>query len=152
MPRVFSIRRRVQFAETDMAGIMHFSHYFRYMEEVEHAFFRSLGMSVVLHHQQVEGFASPVEIGWPRVSCECEYFGPIRFEDEIELKLIVMRVGGKSLTYEVEFLKDGQRRALGKLTSVCCAMSEQRDESGAMRTMRAVTIPPEIRRKLEGIG
>jgi len=47
----FSISRRVQFAETDMAGVVHFSNYFRWMEEVEHAFFRSVGLSVVMQHQ-----------------------------------------------------------------------------------------------------
>ena len=42
----FSLTRRVQFSETDMAGIMHFSNFFKMMEEVEHAFFRSVGLSV----------------------------------------------------------------------------------------------------------
>ena len=46
MPTEFSIPRRVQFSETDMAGIAHFSNFFRMMEEVEHAFFRSVGLSV----------------------------------------------------------------------------------------------------------
>ena len=52
--REFSIRRRVQFAETDLAGIAHFSNFVRWMEETEHAFFRSLGMSIVMHHGEVE--------------------------------------------------------------------------------------------------
>ena len=48
MAAEFSISRRVQFAETDMAGVVHFSNYFRWMEEVEHAFFRAVGLSVVI--------------------------------------------------------------------------------------------------------
>ena len=43
MAHAFTMQRRVEFAETDMAGILHFSNYFRFMESVEHAFFRSLG-------------------------------------------------------------------------------------------------------------
>src|SRR5580765_2785833 len=97
MPLAFSITRRIEFAETDMAGIVHFANYFRMMEEVEHAFFRSVGMSVVMKH---EGRG----IGWPRVSVSCEYFAPVRFEDELELKLKVAKVGDRSVTYEVEFL------------------------------------------------
>ena len=46
MAHSFSMTRSVTFAETDMAGILHFSNYFRYMEEAEHAFFRSLGFRV----------------------------------------------------------------------------------------------------------
>ena len=47
MPSEFTVRRRVEFSETDMAGIVHYSNFFRYMETVEHAFYRSLGFSVV---------------------------------------------------------------------------------------------------------
>jgi acyl-CoA thioester hydrolase len=132
----FSIRRRVQFAETDMAGIMHFAQYFRWMEEVEHAFFRSLGLSVVMKHEGVE-------LGWPRVATSCEYFGPARFEEEVELTLRVTKVGEKSLNYEVAFMRGATRLALGKLTSVCCEVPEP-------GKLRAIAIPAAIREKLMG--
>src|SRR5688572_6968575 len=117
MPAEFTFHRRVQFAETDLAGIAHFSNFFRWMEEAEHAFFRSLGMSVIMRH-------GDVEITWPRVSVACEYTGPVRFEDELELRLRVAKVGGKSLTFEVDVMKDGERVALGKMTSVCCVIAD----------------------------
>jgi len=134
MPAHHSIKRRVQFHETDMAGVMHFSNYFRLMEEVEHAFFRSLDLSVMMTHEALE-------IGWPRVAASCEYLGPLRFEDEVEMVMRVTKVGEKSFNYEVEFLWEGRRVALGKMTSVCCEMLE----SG----MRSIAIPPGIRKKLE---
>ena len=130
----FSIQRVVQFAETDMAGIAHFSNYFRWMEEVEHAFFRSLGMSVIMPH-------GDGDITWPRVSVSCEYSGPVRFEDDLDLRLRVAKIGGKSLVFEVDIMKGGERVALGKMTSVCCTIVDG--------TMRSVTIPAEIRAKLE---
>jgi len=130
----FSISRRVQFAETDMAGVVHFSNYFRWMEEVEHAFFRSVGLSVVMQHQGRD-------ISWPRVAVGCEYFGPLRFEDEVELRLRVMKVGEKSFTYEVDFVNAGHHVALGKVTSVCCAVQPQGG-------FAAIAIPPEIKEKL----
>jgi acyl-CoA thioester hydrolase len=131
----FSIKRRVQFAETDMAGIAHFSNYFRWMEEVEHAFFRSLGLSVAMKHEP-----SQTEIGWPRVNVACEYYSPLRFEDEMELRLRIVKVGGKSLSYEVDFLLDGKSTALGKTTSVCCANTPE--------GFKAIIIPDNIRAKL----
>jgi YbgC/YbaW family acyl-CoA thioester hydrolase len=132
--REFSIRRRVQFAETDLAGIAHFSNFFRWMEETEHAFFRSLGMSIVMHH-------GDAEITWPRVAAQCDYSGPVRFEDELELRLRVAKLGAKSLTFEFSVLKDGERVARGKMTSVCCTI-----DGG---TMRSLPIPADIRAKLE---
>lgn len=133
MPSEFSIKRRVQFSETDMAGIMHFANYFRMMEEVEHAFFRSVGLSVSMQHDDIH-------VGWPRVSASCDFSGPVRFEDELELRLRVVRLGEKSLNYEVDFLLAGKRVALGKMTSVCCALEPQ--------GMRSIPIPDAIRKKL----
>src|SRR3954470_13363224 len=104
MPTEFTITRRVQFAETDMAGIVHFANYFRMMEEVEHAFFRSVGLSVSMQHDGMH-------VGWPRVAAACEYFGPIQFEDEVELRLRVTKVGDKSFNYEVDFVVAGRRAA-----------------------------------------
>jgi YbgC/YbaW family acyl-CoA thioester hydrolase len=135
MPQEFSITRRIQFSETDMAGIMHFSNYFRLMEEVEHAYFRSIGMSVVMQHDGLH-------IGWPRVAANCEYFGPLRFEDEVTLNLRVARLGEKSFNYEVDFLQNGRRIALGKISSVCCVIGDA--------GMQSIPIPQALREKLLG--
>jgi len=125
MSRTFTITRRVQFAETDMAGVMHFSNYFRWMEEVEHAYFRSLGMSVV---QERDG----AMISWPRVRVSCEYFGPLRFEDEVELRFVITDLSEKSMTFEVEFFRDGKRTARGRAKAVCCQMKDGRFSSIAI--------------------
>ena len=132
-PAHFSIRRLVTFAETDMAGIAHFSNYFRWMEEVEHAFFRSVGLSVAMQHDGMH-------IGWPRVSVGCDFFGPVRFEDEVALRLRVTKVGDKSFHYEVDFLLGERRVALGRATSVCCTLEDGK--------MRSIPIPAPLREKL----
>jgi acyl-CoA thioester hydrolase len=133
MPTEFSARHFVQFAETDMAGIVHFANYFRWMEEVEHAFFRSLGLSVSMMHDGRH-------LGWPRVSVACDFFGPVRFEDDVELKLRVTKVGEKSFNYEVDYLVAGKPVALGKTTSVCCILEDGK--------MRSIAIPDDVRAKL----
>lgn len=137
MPPTFSIQRTVQFCETDMAAIMHFANYFRMMEEVEHAFFRSRGLSMSMEFKGET-------IGWPRVKAACEYFGPVRFEDQLDLRLTVLRLGEKSFTYEVEFFKGETRIALGTATSVCCSVSDGK--------MKSIAIPPEMREKLSEEG
>jgi len=131
----YSLKRRVTFAETDLAGVMHFSNYYRWMEEVEHAFWRSAGSSVV-----VRGDDS--EVSWPRVATSCEYFAPAHFEDELELRFKVDNVGKRSMTYEVEFVRGEQRVALGRTTAVCCSTSPGKFES--------IPIPADLRNILEG--
>ncbi len=110
----FTTQRRVEFADTDMAGIIHFSSYYRYMEECEHAYLRSLGFSVV--HKLPNGDI----ISWPRVRTSCAFYSPVRFEDVLDVRLFVLRKGVKSLTLEFEFLHQGRRIARGSLKTVCC--------------------------------
>ncbi len=130
---IFHSRRRVEFRDTDAAGIAHFSTFFNYMEEVEHEFLRSLGLSVVM--RDAAGVLS-----WPRVSAECDYRGAVCFEDELDIALTVERIGEKSVTYHFAF-RHGQRQvAEGRLTAVCCRM--ERGEP------RSTPIPAEIAAKL----
>jgi YbgC/YbaW family acyl-CoA thioester hydrolase len=105
--------RMVEFADTDMAGIVHFTRYFRYVEEAEHAFLRSLGLSV---HSAQEGFS----LGFPRISVRCEYLRPVRFEDELEIHIWVRRKGRRSLTYHFTISSGGESVARGEVVAICC--------------------------------
>ena len=133
MPQPFTYSRRVQFAETDLAGIAHFANFFRWMEEAEHAYFRSVGLSVRTEYQEME-------IGWPRVSTSCDFFVPARFEDELQIAVRIAKMGEKSISWEIEFSRDGTRLALGKATTVCCAWNTD--------GLKSMPIPAEIRLKL----
>ena len=138
MASEFKVIRRVEFSETDMAGIVHYSNFFRYMEAAEHGFFRSLGFSVVT-------FGVDPPLGWPRVHAECDYKHPLRFEDEIEIQLLVSEKRTKSLTYVFRFRKlDASppiEVARGSLTVVC--VTHDRGQ------MRAAAIPQAIADKIE---
>ena len=82
MPSTHTITRRVEFSDTDLAGIMHFSNFFRFMETAEHGFFRSLGLSIFKDKTHPE-------VGWPRVHAECDYDAPVTFDDQVEIHLLV---------------------------------------------------------------
>lgn len=113
MSQTFTHRRRIEFRETDMAGIVHFSNFFVYMEQAEHEFLRSLGLGVIC---EVDG----QNISWPRVNASCNYRNAIRFEEMIDIELSIERIGGKSITFGFEFFRDGIVVADGSLTVVCC--------------------------------
>jgi len=134
MPYEFQATRRVEFAETDMEGIMHFSNFFRFMETAEHAFFRSLGYSVVLSR-------NGLMLCLPRVHAECDYRAPLRFEDEVLIHLLVEKKGTRSLTYQFRFHRlNGpapREAARGRLTVVCA----MRQKNGSFK---AVTLPSRI--------
>lgn len=115
MSKIFQLRRRVEFRDTDAAGIVHFSNFFVYMEQTEHAFLRSLGLGVIF---EIDG----QKISWPRVNATCDYRRAIRFEDEIDIQLVVLRIGAKSVAYGFRFFLDEAIVAEGSMTTVCCVI------------------------------
>jgi YbgC/YbaW family acyl-CoA thioester hydrolase len=135
----FKSRRRVEFSDTDMAGIMHFSNFFRFIETAEHDFFRSLGFSIWERDRHPR-------IGWPRVHASCDYHKPLRFEDLVEIHLLVAEKRSKAITYQVRFRRlNGaapEEVARGRLTIVCVS-------HGADGAMKATVIPEEIASKIE---
>lgn len=132
----FRSSRRVEFADTDMAGIVHFSNYYRYMESVEVDFLQSLGLSVTMRTEAGEKF------GFPRVASSCDFLVPVRFMDVLDISIAVVRLGTKSVTYRFEFEKAGVLVARGSITAVCCRFRPE-------QPMEAIPIPESIRSKLE---
>jgi acyl-CoA thioesterase FadM len=122
-----------------MAGIMHFSNFFRFMEAAEHGFFRSLGLSI--HTRE------PEPLGWPRVHAGCDFRFPLRFEDSVEVRLLVRERKEKSIVYSFIFRKlneePPQEVARGELTVVCVRYDHSTGR------MKGVPIPPAIASKIE---
>lgn len=112
MASEFTYHRRVQFAETDMAGIVHFSVFFRYAEEAEHALLRSAGLGV--HLTDEDG-----PIGFPRAAARCQYLSPARFEDELEVRIWVSRKGRRSIVYQYTIAAGGRPVAKGETAVIC---------------------------------
>ena len=135
MSRDFRYARRVQFAETDAAGIVHFSWMFRYMEEAEHAAWRAAGLSIADQRS---------ELGWPRVRASFEFRNPLRFEDEFDVTVRLAEVGPRSLQYEHTIQKGDLLIGTGRIKTVCVL-------TGADGSMRAVEIPAEILRGLRTV-
>jgi acyl-CoA thioester hydrolase len=148
MAHQFFYRRRVEFADTDVAGIMHFSNFFRFMEVTEHAFYRSLGFSV--HPFQPGTDDDDAEhVGWPRVHASADFRLPLRFEEEVEIELLIEEIRPKTIGYYFRFWKnpdDASERVLaanGRFTVVCVTFDQ------AARRMKAVAIPAEWHEKIK---
>jgi YbgC/YbaW family acyl-CoA thioester hydrolase len=135
----YKVVREVEFHHTDMAGIVHFSNFYRFMEAVEHAFFRSIGFTI---HS-----SDPDQFTWPRVHASCDFSYPLRFEDIVEIHLLVKEKREKSLVYTIIFRKlNGEAKrevARGKLVVACV----KRD--GVTGKMKAVPIPKTIADKID---
>ena len=118
----FVVRRRVEFRDTDAAGIAHFSTFFVWMESAEHELLRHAGVPLV---DVVEALAPaddgevrelPGTYSWPRVSANCDYKSAVRFNDELEA------IGRSSLTWALRFEQAGRWIAQGRVVAVRCLL------------------------------
>jgi YbgC/YbaW family acyl-CoA thioester hydrolase len=123
----FRYRRRVQFCETDLAGIAHFSGYFRFMEEAEHALWRAAGLSIG---------AAEVTGGWPRVSAAFDYKSPLRFEEEFDVIVRIAAATRRSIQYGFTIVRGDTVIGTGTMTAVCTSRQEGQ--------MRAVDVPADL--------
>lgn len=105
MPSI-SIQRRVQWMDTDAAGIWHHSVIVRWTEEAEAEMHRQLGIID-------ETFGST-----PRVRTEFEFGDVLRFDDVVDITLSIAALGKTSVTYRVEVSRDSTEVASGKMIAV----------------------------------
>ena len=125
----FAYARRVLFHETDLAGMVHFSNYFRYMEEAEHALWRAAGM-------RIDG---ATETGWPRVSATFDYRSPLFFEDEFTVTVRVQAVTKRTIQYSFVVTRETTAIGSGSVTIACVARQPGRPE-----TMRSIEVPADV--------
>src|SRR5271166_2262496 len=136
MATPFRTSRRIEFSDTDMAGIVHFSNFFRFMESAEVAFLRARGLSVSLTWDGEK-------LGFPRVSATCDYLSPARFEEVLDVAVTIESIGRKSVTFVFDFTCQGHPIARGRVTSVCCRLRPD-------HSLEAIEIPASYRARLLG--
>jgi YbgC/YbaW family acyl-CoA thioester hydrolase len=138
----FCHRRLVEFADTDLAGIMHFSNFFRFVECAEHAFFRSLGHRV----HTAEGSDHQ---GWPRIEVSCKYHKPARFEQTLEVGLRIEEIRTSSLRYSFWIFPAEEPTRPLLATGSFSIIHVELDT--ATHTIRKSPIPPTLKAKLEAV-
>jgi len=133
----YRTRRRIEFSDTDAGGIAHFARFFVFMEIAEHELLRALGWDPGAERQ-----ADGSLVGWPRVASSCEFLSPVRFGDELDIHVRMVRVGRTSLTFGFALSRDGTPVALGRTTTVYAVL----DAPGGIQP---IPIPGPLRQRLE---
>lgn len=136
--KIHTYRRRVQFSETDAAGVAHFSKLASFVEEAEHDFFRHCGVDPL-----------PPGAGWPRLAMQIEFLAPCRFGQDLEISLHHFSLGHSTLQYQfsAHLLLHGEPPAeifRGSM-KICHA---QRASDGETPRLEASEIPPATRQAL----
>jgi YbgC/YbaW family acyl-CoA thioester hydrolase len=99
-------RFRVAWVDTDTGGRIHFTAAFRWAEATETSLYRRLGL---LRGELAD---------YPRRHVEAEFRRVLVFEDEVDVRLRVERLGTTSITFGWEIAKDGEVAIEGTHTVV----------------------------------
>lgn len=120
---IFTHLHTVTFSETDMAGIVHFSNYFKWMETAEHALLKYLGLPLFTQNEAIF-------YGWPRVRASCAYHAPLRFEDRIAIRVFITDLLPRAVRYKFVFHKEDNNQtikvATGELSTVFSEFDTQK--------------------------
>lgn len=133
----------VEFAETDAAGLVHFSNYLRYVEIAERTLFEALGEHL-LHDK------GSLLSGFPRLRVKCDYSAPLTFGDRTRIEIWVKELTDKTIHYGFRIVKHSAndewvRAAKGELITVY-ALKEK--PGGAISPQ---PIPEPLRSKLAAL-
>ena len=107
--------------DTDASQRIHYTALFRFFEAAEHEFFRNLGTG----YPEM----SDRSLAWPRVHAECDISGALVFDDEIQIEVVVDRVGTTSFSLRFRALKRGAERGTGRIVIVCMNVAAQKSQA-----------------------
>ncbi len=108
---------RVRFSDTDASGRIHYTAMLRFFEAAECEYLRSLGVPYSLMENESDSY--------PRVRIECDYTGPVRDDDVVDILVSVERVGRSSFTLAFDASVAGRPAADGRITIVCISRATQ---------------------------
>ena len=131
---MFERDKLIRFQHCDPAGIVFYPQYFVLFNELVEDWFKDgLGVDFVELHM-VRG------LGIPMVRIECDFLAPSKLGDNLTLSLAVKKIGNGSLTLAISARSaTGEERVRATLIIVLASLE----------TRRAVTIPPDLRARLE---
>jgi acyl-CoA thioester hydrolase len=125
-------RTRVYYEDTDLAGIVYYANYLKFIERARTEWVASLGIDQMAL-RAVQGIVFAVR----RV--EADYLRPAKFGDELVVETVLTTIGGARLVLEQVVLRGGERIFAAVVTLVCLS-----DDGHAAR------LPAEVRARLAG--
>lgn len=113
----FRFTTPVRFADVDHAGIVYYPRYFHLF----HLAFEELWRARMGPRAYRE-LLDRDRVGFPAVHAECDFTAPLRFGDDAELDVSIVRLGAKSITFRYQVHRAGDPRTLCAEGRVVCAV------------------------------
>ena len=128
--KTFEVRDRVRWSDVDIAGIIYFGAYVRFIELAETELFRELGFPFAKVFEQLD-------IWLPRVHLDFDFCRPARMDDELIVRTRVAKIGNSSITLKID-VHDAATDAV----DASCTLIVATVDRGKMKSL---PIPRELR-------
>lgn len=134
MPEGFFATFRVSWVDTDAAGIVHFSNFFRFFERTEELFYNEIN----LNYAQL---ISEYNIKFPRIEAYCRFASPCKFNDVLEVTMRITEIKEKTIRteFKIKNATSGKLAAEGGVVNI--ASSPEVD--------RSLSLPVEFANRLK---
>ncbi len=116
MPPAFSIPIRVYYEDTDAGGVVYYANYLRYMERARSEWLRSLGF-------EQDELSRREDVLFAVRAARVEYLRPARFNDLLEVTVVLAKRGAASLTFRQEVRRAGTLLCSGEIRIACLSAS-----------------------------
>lgn len=103
---------RVYWEDTDAGGVVYYANYLKFMERARSEWLRALGFEqdALRDEQRIVFLVRRVEI---------DYLSPARFNDALEVSVVLDNAGRASLSVRQELMRGTQRLAAAVITLAC---------------------------------
>jgi len=133
----------VRFSDVDHAGIVYYPRFLHFFHVVFEEFFRDR-----MGPKSYVDVLDKKRIGFPSVSCECQYRSPLKFGDSVQGEMSVSKLGDKSITfaykiYRLEGENEDQKILSAEGSNVCAVVD--------LVEFRAISMPDWLRGTLTPI-
>ncbi len=128
MPHRFALR--VYYEDTDLAGIVYYANYLKFIERARSEWVRGLGVDQVRLRAE-----SGIVFAVRRV--EADYLRPAVFDDLLEVETRLVETGGARIVLDQEVHRGEERLFAARVVLVCLGADG-----------RAARLPAEVRQKL----
>ena len=125
-----SLPVRVYYEDTDLAGIVYYANYLKFIERGRSEWVRALGVDQA-------ALKAGLGIVFAVRRVEADYLRPAKFGDDLTVTTRLREMGGARIVVEQEVLRAGERLFQAVVTLVCLS-----DDGHAAR------IPAEVRARL----
>ncbi|MEH7226058.1 thioesterase family protein [Bacillus sp. JJ1566] len=131
--KVHKYHFRVEWGDTDAAGIVFSPNFYKWMDQAAHYYFESIGFPL-------SKLVRDERIGIPLLESKCTFQKPLYFEDDVVIETTIREMRDKVIHFVHEFYKDDKQIANGYQIRAVASISED--------NLKAISIPEPIRKAI----